>query len=804
MASKGDSVNPNVPYPVRTTSAPATAQTRIKRTQPQQPQQPQPVQQPSGTRSPAPAAKQVTPSTTPIPEEEPRESPTTVGRVSPKPSPAKEAHVPLESELATRVYSRETMLSRVSTEIIKKARTTNVFQWADAELYTNSMCRPEHMILQRAGFFAEGSGRTHNIRKLADQVRGILGKVTPQKYEAVKEELLNLPIRQSTDADIEEVVATFFKKAITREDSLFLDLYVRLIVDLLEDVKRKEEEKKKRDKEREGKEGGEAAERSVADIIRRQLIDHCQKTFEEPLSVSNEELEGLSDEEREIKNRMLKDKLNANLCLLGTLFVRNLVREKVVNSVMYLLLFGREENRRHNKNKPQPHEIEMFCTLFRKVGPNQGPKLKESFPAFIDSMKELMRTFPDKRVCILLQNCVELYERNWEETKTIARPMTFEEQNKAVFEKTNQENDLIDRHLAGDIPPPAASSPFRVEGKTPVTASAPKLPPVETVNQVFEAFMKDHVLTDAVSFFNGIPTEKRGEYVFHWVRRVLVTVKLQNERDLVGELLKGLVDEKLFEEKAIQSVIQQVITDVVLHIDDHPRLAELWTSMIEKNLYLGMDLHTCFIYELLLADVEPSLVVKFFVKIGASSHVYRMTRRSANDVPRRFRVLPTILKFKADLLDIKEIPDDEVTFFRLLCGRASPKELCSAFSKNPNRSEAGFVVKVVCAVISFVRFDCSCRELERCLPLLQAMVKLCGDQQEGNDIENLILVETHLTWADLDRTPETAFSRTVEWLATKRVITERGLLNFKTYLAKNSSPDDKQLDNIGFKNGGGA
>ncbi len=349
--------------------------------------------------SPAAATKQAPPSTTPIAEDNPHASLIAMGCTSPKSSPVKQEHIPLESEIGARAYSRETMLSRVNNEIIKKAATANVFPWPTRSSARTACAAPS----------------TFRFCKLADQVRGILGNVTPQKYEAVKEELLNLPFRQSTDADIEEVVATFFKKAINPEDSLFLDLYLRLIVDLLEDVTRKEEEEK-RDKQRE-KESGVvvAAERSVALNFRLQLVDHCQKTFEDALSCSSEELEGLSDEQREIKTRMLRDELNASLCLLGTLYVRNFVHDAIVHFALCRLL--------SNKKKPQPHEIEMFCVLFKMVGPHQGPKLKESFPTFIDSMKELMRTFPDKRVCMLLQNCVELHDGGWKESKNLAVPV---------------------------------------------------------------------------------------------------------------------------------------------------------------------------------------------------------------------------------------------------------------------------------------------------------------------------------------------------------------------------------------------
>ena len=356
--------------------------------------------------SPAAATNEVPPSTTPIPEDNPHASHIVMGCVSPTSSPVKQEHIPLESEIGARVYSRETMLSRVNNEIIKKATTANVFPRPTRSSARTACAAPSTFRCLVPGSLQREIGRTHNICKLADQVRGILGKVTPQKYEAVKEELLNLPIRQSTDADIEEVVATFFKKAINPEDSLILDLYVRLIVDLLEFVTRREEEEKG-DKQRE-KESGVvvAAERSVALNFRLQLVGPLSEARSWKACRTNSE---------EIKPRMLRDELNASLCLLGTLYVRNFVHDAIVHFALCRLL--------SNKKKTQPHEIEMFCVLFKMVGPHHGPKLKESFPAFIDSIKELMRTFPDKRVCILLQNCVELHEGGWKESKNLAVPV---------------------------------------------------------------------------------------------------------------------------------------------------------------------------------------------------------------------------------------------------------------------------------------------------------------------------------------------------------------------------------------------
>jgi hypothetical protein len=93
-----------------------------------------------------------------------------------------------------------------------------------------------------------------------------MGKVTPEKYDLVKQELLKLPIRQSADDEVVEVVDTMYTKAVRPEEGPFAGLYAKLMADLVVSC----------------------GVDSVGRTIRKAIIDRCQRQFEQPFKLDQQ------------------------------------------------------------------------------------------------------------------------------------------------------------------------------------------------------------------------------------------------------------------------------------------------------------------------------------------------------------------------------------------------------------------------------------------------------------------------------------------------------------------------------------
>ncbi|ESL09461.1 hypothetical protein TRSC58_02816 [Trypanosoma rangeli SC58] len=261
------------------------------------------------------------------------------------------------------------------------------------EMPENKDSRPDH-ILSREDFFKGESmpSKVMTERKLHNEVLGILGRVGEGNLPTMKKELTNLPIRQSTDKEIQDVIQVIFNKSIQPEDSIFVPYYVKLVVSLINDIGE-----------------GEPAGR----LIRNAIIRQCQSTFEnaEEAQVQLErEIAKLPEEEAEQRRLIFAGKQKANINFLGLLFTHGLVREKVVLHVLEWLLYGTERKRRF----PADYELIHFMNLLLTCGKSFSKEGQEFVPKFRAVMEELMHTHPKRRMQFLLLNTIETIDNNWE------------------------------------------------------------------------------------------------------------------------------------------------------------------------------------------------------------------------------------------------------------------------------------------------------------------------------------------------------------------------------------------------------
>jgi hypothetical protein len=157
--------------------------------------------------------------------------------------------------------------------------------------------------------------------EVALMARGLLNKLTEDRFESICSQILSLPL--SSQDQLAAVTAEIFGKA-TMQDG-FRSLYVELCVRLDAHLVAK---------------GGESGGKS----FRKALVAECQRIFEKSLEPHDKALfEGLpSDECFELENKLKTGRLG-NMRFIGNLMIRQLLAQKLMMPIVHELLNGDEQ-----------------------------------------------------------------------------------------------------------------------------------------------------------------------------------------------------------------------------------------------------------------------------------------------------------------------------------------------------------------------------------------------------------------------------------------------------------------------------
>ena len=97
-------------------------------------------------------------------------------------------------------------------------------------------------------------------RTLLHKVRGIFAKVSHDNFQHVRDDLCALPICQSDDKEVREIMHWIYDKAVQPEDEIFVELYANLVKELTNDIQTKDPKK--------------------GSALRKALVDKCQQSFD--------------------------------------------------------------------------------------------------------------------------------------------------------------------------------------------------------------------------------------------------------------------------------------------------------------------------------------------------------------------------------------------------------------------------------------------------------------------------------------------------------------------------------------------
>jgi hypothetical protein len=683
--------------------------------------------------------------------------------------------------------------------------------------------RPDHMQISRDEMFSSGAhassshptARLIRDRHLHHEVRGILARVTPEKYSVLRDELLALPIRQSDEADIKLVVETFFQKAIRPEDAPYAEFYVKLISDMIQHIGVKE---------------------AAGTMIRKEIVTQCQAAFENTESMLTDpesaRAEGMDDEEFEMTRKSIKDKNKANINLLGLLFINGLVNERVVTNVLFILLYGQDRRSRRSRHTPADFEVEMFLELLLKIGKKISDHTKKFLDQFIATMTELSMNHPSKRIQFKLQDSLETINNNFESTKKRADkgPKKLADFEESMARQKDQQRESVDNQLAANRqrhqngPPQglgaqrlgmnAAASP----NAAPAAPPPKPLPSVKEVTDALESSIGQKGIAEAAALLKDLPDRRtRQEYLIKFMERPMQIIKHKELRSHISEIFSNLIGTDLFSAEDLKAVIREHVRDFVIERGEHleqPKYfsswAELFQAQDQNDAVFTPELHTYFL-KLVVQDENSNIesISRFVSEVQKVCHAQEPRDVSA----KRFRVLPTLLLHRPnpevvedfdESLDeetreanqdvLQQVSDPEVDFYLSLYNDESGPELLNTVSKSADRANITYSSKIICAIFCYVRFDCAFVSQQR--KLTDVLKKFLSFTNSKGPVEIAWLSEVYATWRDLERMPQNGLTTFVQWLVDNSIVSQASLATFITELTKLGGDYDRDIQTL--------
>nr|KAG5693281.1 hypothetical protein BaRGS_011602 [Batillaria attramentaria] len=219
----------------------------------------------------------------------------------------------------------------------------------------------------------------------------ILNKLTPEKFDKLSLELLNVGI--DTQVILKGVILLIFDKAL--EEPKYSNLYAQLCHRLCEDVPNFEPPS------------------SSISSFRRLLLNKCQDEFENRSKATEvfDKKDGPLTEEENEQYHLAKEKMLGNIKFIGELGKLEMLHEGILHKCIQQLL----EKKKNTPVRDMAEDLECLCQIMRTVGPRlDTPRAKAWMSQYFERI-ELFAMNEDlpSRIRFMLQDVIELRANEW-------------------------------------------------------------------------------------------------------------------------------------------------------------------------------------------------------------------------------------------------------------------------------------------------------------------------------------------------------------------------------------------------------